>query len=209
MYGTDAKGDNATGTEFEASSPTPSRFENTESEWVKHRLHQYMSEQPCKTCYGTRLRQEPSRSVFTRSTGTPHRRIARRKNSIRARREPNPRRRASIQAQGASTLDVQADRKTNGNGKVKVALPGYSIDDVARMNVTDSAEFFRRLRLSEEGQKNRRADHARDLRAPRLHDRRRPGLSHGSTVKTGSLSGGEAQRIRLATQVGSGLVGVC
>src|SRR5207247_3791801 len=27
--------------------------------------------------------------------------------------------------------------------------------------------------------------------------------------KTGSLSGGEAQRIRLATQVGSGLVGVC
>jgi len=37
----------------------------------------------------------------------------------------------------------------------------------------------------------------------------RIGLSHARSKKTGSLSGGEAQRIRLATQVGSGLVGVC
>ena len=34
------------------------RFENTESEFVKARLHQYMSEQPCAACGGTRLKQE-------------------------------------------------------------------------------------------------------------------------------------------------------
>src|SRR5258708_31052174 len=34
------------------------RFENTESEFVKTRLHQYMSEQPCPTCLGTRLKKE-------------------------------------------------------------------------------------------------------------------------------------------------------
>src|SRR6185369_13423681 len=34
------------------------RFETTESEWVKARLHHYMSEQPCETCKGTRLRKE-------------------------------------------------------------------------------------------------------------------------------------------------------
>ena len=33
-------------------------FENTESEWVKHRLYQYMSEAPCATCGGARLKKE-------------------------------------------------------------------------------------------------------------------------------------------------------
>jgi excinuclease ABC subunit A len=59
MYGTDAKGDNGTGTFFEGVIPNlQRRFENTESEWVKARLHQYMSEQPCETCGGTRLKKE-------------------------------------------------------------------------------------------------------------------------------------------------------
>ncbi len=36
------------------------------------------------------------------------------------------------------------------------------------------------------------------------------GLEYLSLARaTGTLSGGEAQRIRLATQIGSGLVGVC
>src|SRR3954454_20629150 len=59
MYGTDKKGDAGTGTYFEGVIPNlQRRFENTESEWVKARLHQYMSEQPCKICHGTRLRKE-------------------------------------------------------------------------------------------------------------------------------------------------------
>src|SRR5689334_20370943 len=59
MYGTEKKGDAGTGTWFEGVIPNlQRRFENTESEWVKARLHQYMSEQPCEVCHGTRLRPE-------------------------------------------------------------------------------------------------------------------------------------------------------
>src|SRR5438876_8870190 len=59
MSGTDAKGDEGTGTWFEGVIPNlQRRFENTESEWVQHKLHQYMSEQPCKVCCGTRLKKE-------------------------------------------------------------------------------------------------------------------------------------------------------
>src|SRR5688572_11050402 len=59
MYGTDAKGDNGSGTYFEGVIPNlQRRFENTESEWVKTKLHQYMSDLLCKTCCGTRLKKE-------------------------------------------------------------------------------------------------------------------------------------------------------
>src|SRR5947208_598515 len=59
MYGTVAKGDLGTGTWFEGVIPNlQRRFENTESDWVQHKLYQYMSEQPCETCNGTRLKKE-------------------------------------------------------------------------------------------------------------------------------------------------------
>src|SRR5688572_12738415 len=59
MYGTDKKGDNGTRTHFEGVIPNlQRRFENTESDWVQHKLYQYMSEMPCPTCKGTRLKPE-------------------------------------------------------------------------------------------------------------------------------------------------------
>src|SRR5688572_18003792 len=59
MYGTDAKGDQGTGSYFEGVIPNlQRRFDTTESEWVKQRLHGYMSEQPCATCGGMRLKKE-------------------------------------------------------------------------------------------------------------------------------------------------------
>ncbi len=58
MYGTEAKGDLDTGSEFEGVIPNlQRRFENTESEWVKQRLHQYMSDQNCPACNGMRLQK--------------------------------------------------------------------------------------------------------------------------------------------------------
>src|SRR5688572_19921979 len=98
----------------------------------------------------------------------------------------------------------------NGNGEPAPALvlPGYSIDDVTRLTVAGAKRFFESLRLSEEGQKIAEPI-VREI-ASRLGFMFDVGLGYLTLDrKTGSLSGGEAQRIRLATQVGSGLVGVC
>src|SRR6202035_2562195 len=89
-----------------------------------------------------------------------------------------------------------------------VALPGFSIHDVSMMTVERAKGFFDRLRLGEEGQKIAEPL-VREVIA-RLGFMNDVGLGYLTLDrKTGSLSGGEAQRIRLATQVGSGLVGVC
>ena len=87
-------------------------------------------------------------------------------------------------------------------------LPGLSIDDVSRLTVARAKKFFEMLRLSEEGEKIAEPI-VREI-AARLGFMVDVGLGYLTLDRrTGSLSGGEAQRIRLATQVGSGLVGVC
>src|SRR6478609_6613589 len=59
MFGTDKKGDQGTGTWFEGVIPNlQRRFDNTESDWVKTKMHGYMSEQPCEVCGGKRLKKE-------------------------------------------------------------------------------------------------------------------------------------------------------
>jgi len=76
------------------------------------------------------------------------------------------------------------------------------------MTVTDAKRFFENLRLTEEGEAIAEPI-MREIGA-RLGFMLDVGLGYLTLDrKTGTLSGGEAQRIRLATQVGSGLVGVC
>ncbi|KKN79448.1 hypothetical protein LCGC14_0340100 [marine sediment metagenome] len=126
------------------------RWRNTDSEFVKSRLHSYLSEQACTTCSGARLQ--------------------------------------------AASLAVTID--------------GKNIDDVTRMTIADALAYFDSLPLDEE----RRQIAEMILRE--IHHRLKflvdVGLDYISLNRTAAtLSGGEAQRIRLATQVGSGLVGVC
>src|SRR5205807_3729879 len=74
--------------------------------------------------------------------------------------------------------------------------------------VAAAKTFFENLKLSEEGQKIAEPI-IREISA-RLGFMFNVGLGYLTLDrKTGTLSGGEAQRIRLASQVGSGLVGVC
>ena len=82
-----------------------------------------------------------------------------------------------------------------------------SIADVAAMSLGEAVEFFDTIELAERDVKIA-AQVLREIRA-RLDFLMAVGLDYLSLERAaGSLSGGEAQRIRLATQIGSGLTGV-
>jgi excinuclease ABC subunit A len=88
-----------------------------------------------------------------------------------------------------------------------VTLGGKSIADVARMSIADCAKFLGTLELTEREQTIAgRVIKEIDARLAFLLD---VGLDYLSLDRpSATLAGGEAQRIRLATQIGSGLVGV-
>ena len=88
-----------------------------------------------------------------------------------------------------------------------VSVNGKSIHDVATMSLGESSRFFEGIELSEREAKIA-AQVLREIRA-RLEFLLAVGLDYLSLERAaGSLSGGEAQRIRLATQIGAGLTGV-
>lgn len=88
-----------------------------------------------------------------------------------------------------------------------VKVHGSSIADVARLSLRDCSTFFTNLELDEREGKIA-AQVLREIQA-RLVFLLNVGLDYLSLERAaGTLSGGEAQRIRLATQIGSGLTGV-
>ncbi|MCP5517860.1 MAG: excinuclease ABC subunit UvrA [Verrucomicrobiales bacterium] len=85
--------------------------------------------------------------------------------------------------------------------------PGLSIMDVCRLTIDEADRFLAGLRLAERHRKIA-AEVMRAVRS-RLGFLRNVGLGYLTLDReSGTLSGGEAQRIRLATQIGAGLVGV-
>ena len=88
-----------------------------------------------------------------------------------------------------------------------VTVGGKSIIDVCDMAIKDSYQFFQELELTE--RENFIAKEVLKEITERLSFLVEVGLDYLSMSRaSGTLSGGEAQRIRLATQIGSGLVGV-
>jgi excinuclease ABC subunit A len=89
-----------------------------------------------------------------------------------------------------------------------VRFQDRSIADLTTLPVADVEAFFRKLRLQ-----GRDAEIARDILAElqaRLSFLQEVGLAYLSLDRSApTLSGGEAQRIRLASQLGSNLRGVC
>ena len=180
MRGTTDKDEKTYDAYFEGVIPNlQRRWENTDSEWVKQKLHAYLSEAPCEKCKGSRLRVE-AMHVF---------------------------------------IEEEKGQGPRGKGQADSPLPGprpsspgpsyyYNIADVTAMTIETAADLFGRLRLSVE-QQTIAAPILKEVRA-RLGFMLSVGLGYLSLDRaTSTLSGGEAQRIRLATQVGSGLVGCC
>ena len=151
MYGTSEADEKTHGASFEGVIPNLSRrWQNTSSEYVKARLHSYLSEQSCTTCSGTRLRPEAT----------------------------------------------------------AVTIGGKNVSQITETSIEKAMRFFSKLKLDEE-KTLIAAQPLKEIRA-RLKFMVDVGLGYLSLDrKSSTLSGGEAQRIRLATQVGSGLVGCC
>lgn len=143
LYGDDESG-------FEGVIPNlERRFRQSDSDFIKEMIGTFMSEQPCPSCKGKRLRPE-SLAVF---------------------------------------------------------IDGRNIDDIGKMSVREAAGYFSSLKL-DVTRKKIGEDAFKEISA-RLEFMHNVGLDYLTLDrKSNTLSGGEDQRIRLATQIGAGLVGV-
>jgi len=107
----------------------------------------------------------------------------------------------------AVTLGDDEFKKKPVPANRKLKIPGLSIMDVCALSVERADEFFATLKLTEFEQKIA-AEVVKEIRA-RLGFLKNVGLGYLTLDReSGTLSGGEAQRIRLATQIGAALVGV-
>jgi excinuclease ABC subunit A len=125
------------------------RFKETSSDYIREQMEKYMSERPCQSCKGHRLKKE----------------------------------------------------------SLAVLISGRHISQLTELSIEDSLQFFSELELTE---KERQIGKLifREI-TERLGFLVNVGLDYLSLSRAaGTLSGGEAQRIRLATQIGSRLTGV-
>lgn len=125
------------------------RYRETNSEYSRDKIEEYMTETPCPKCKGARLKKE--------------------------------------------VLSVLVD--------------GKNIMEVTDFSVNELVEYIENINLSEK-QKFIAHEILKEIRGRAIF-LRDVGLDYlNLSRKAGTLSGGEAQRIRLATQIGSALVGV-
>ncbi|MBO5910041.1 MAG: excinuclease ABC subunit UvrA, partial [Clostridia bacterium] len=97
--------------------------------------------------------------------------------------------------------------KRLNNIALSVKINKKTIADLTEMSITDLNEFLNKLKLNKTEEKVARPI-LNEIFA-RLQFMMNVGLNYlNLSRRAGTLSGGEAQRIRLATQIGSGLTGV-
>lgn len=126
------------------------RYDQTESEWVKRDLEQYMSTKPCPVCEGRRLKPE----------------------------------------------------------SLAVKLAGRHVSEIAALSVDAALEFFGALASKLTKRQLLIGERAVKEIVERLRFLQDVGLGYLTLERNArTLAGGEAQRIRLATQIGSGLMG--
>jgi excinuclease ABC subunit A len=100
------------------------------------------------------------------------------------------------------------DAKRLNETALSVRLAGTSIDRVAALTVDAAEAHFRKMRLT--GRDRLLGERVVDEILAKLRFLRRVGLGYLTLDRRApTLSGGEAQRIRLAAQLGSNLTGAC
>jgi len=112
--------------------------------------------------------------------------------------------------------DYQSDtdcESCNGNRLKEEALcikiDDLNISDVTKKSILDSAKWFKELETKLDKKRFKIAEHILKEINERLNFLLNVGLDYLTLSReSGTLSGGEAQRIRLASQIGSGLTGV-
>ncbi|MEI8289208.1 MAG: excinuclease ABC subunit UvrA [Verrucomicrobiota bacterium] len=160
----------------------------SESEFMRNRLKAYMTPQLCDVCRGKRLKPEIL-AVTLGGAGVP------------------PAVSGVLPETSLNTTAFGGKPKATGRKPARPEIPGLSIMDVCGLSVEKADEFFASLRLTEFEQKIA-GEVIKEIRA-RLGFLKNVGLGYLTLDReSGTLSGGEAQRIRLATQIGAALVGV-
>lgn len=125
------------------------RFNDTQSNWIKEEIEQYMTAVPCDACHGQRLSPE----------------------------------------------------------SLAVTVGGLNISEFCTQSVTEALVFIDNLELTER-EKMIAAPIIKEIKS-RMGFLKSVGLEYLTLARAaGTLSGGESQRIRLATQIGSSLMGV-
>jgi excinuclease ABC subunit A len=113
-----------------------------------------------------------------------------------------------VQIESARAVDLAGCASASVIGRPKTDGTMLNIAEFSRLTITDAVEFVGGLKLSKE--QTVIAEPILKEINNRLRFLAGVGLEYLSlNRKTATLSGGEAQRIRLASQVGSGLVGAC
>ncbi len=159
LYGTNGEkipvsrpwdGDKAYMTDFEGIvNNLERRYRETNSQYIKDEISDYMSQTECPECHGQRLKKEA----------------------------------------------------------LSVTVGGKNINDVSNFSITGALEFIRDLKLSK--REGMIAEQILKEIKSRLGFLQSVGLDYLKLSRaSGTLSGGESQRIRLATQIGSSLMGV-
>ncbi|MHC1765696.1 MAG: excinuclease ABC subunit UvrA [Verrucomicrobiia bacterium] len=169
---------------FEGVLPNLERlYQESESEFTRNRLKGFMSPQDCDGCNGQRLKLE----ILAVTLGGEQE--------------------GAVPPRSEEMQDAVRGAGRARSSALSARIPGLSIMDLCGLSIEAADRFLAGLKLTE-FQQAIAGDLIREIRA-RLGFLINVGLGYLTLNReSGTLSGGEAQRIRLATQIGAGLVGV-